>query len=138
MNKAFTLAELMGVIVVLGVIAVIATTAIDRSLRTSRYETCMAQEKNIIEGAKAWSIDNADKLPASRGASTPPVSLSTLSSGGYIEDLTSPMTNKTYSSGTAVQITWPSDGNYDYEVIYGQDKEYCCYKNEAISACKGE
>ena len=43
MKKGFTLAELMGVIVILGIIATIVTLAIDSSIKNSRYETCLVQ-----------------------------------------------------------------------------------------------
>ncbi len=123
-KKGFTLAELMGVIVVIGIIAVIATTAVDRSIKNSRSETCFAQEKNIIEGAKTWSYDNASLLPGSGGSKT--ISLNELQNGNYVEDgLKSPMTNEVYSNGTVVNITSSNGTSYAYKVVYGSEKEKC-------------
>ena len=103
MKKGFTLAELMGVIVILGIIATIVTLAIDSSIKNSRYETCLVQEKNIIEGAKAWSVDNWKELP-NLGKPTVTISLLDLEKGGYVEEgLISPMTQKAYSD-TSVKI----------------------------------
>ncbi len=145
MKKGFTLAELMGVIVILGIIATIVTLAIDSSIKNSRYETCLVQEKNIIEGAKAWSVDNWKKLP---NLDKPTVTISLLNDlekGGYVEEgLINPMTQKEYS-GTSVKIfvstkpvetcythnkgqaneetvcenVAPTGKDYQYEVIYG-------------------
>ncbi len=109
----FTLAELMAVIVILSIIGVIVTGVISRNINTSRYETCLTQEKNIIEGAKAWAIDNPD------GTS---VTLADLQSGGYVEDIKSPMTQKPYSVGT--RATLDANGT-EVKVTYGDSKEEC-------------
>ena len=144
MKKGFTLAELMGVIVILGIIATIVTLAIDSSIKNSRYETCLVQEKNIIEGANEWSVDNWKELP-NLGKPTVTISLLDLEKGGYVEEgLISPMTQKAYSD-TSVKIfvstkpvetcythnkgqaneetvcenVAPTGKDYQYEVIYG-------------------
>ncbi len=109
----FTLAELMAVIVILGIIGVIVTSVISRNINNSRYATCLTQEKNLVEGAKAWAIDNPD------GTS---VSVSALQSGGYIEDLKSPMTEKPYSLETRVTL---SANGTEAEVTYGSSEEIC-------------
>ena len=46
--KGFTLAELMGVIVILGILAVIITTTIDRNIVNSRIQTCKSLSSNSI------------------------------------------------------------------------------------------
>ncbi len=152
MKKGFTLAELMGVIVILGIIATIVTLAIDNNIKSSRYKTCQVQEKNIIEGAKAWSVDNGTKLP---NLSKPTVNVSLvneLQANGYVEEgLVSPMTQKAYTSGTYVKIfvsttpvetcythnkgqaneetvceeVAPTGKDYQYEVVYGSTSEKC-------------
>lgn len=123
-QKGFTLAELMGVIVVLSIIAIVTTITVDRSIKNSRYETCMTQETNLIEGAKMWAIDNASSLPGANASRTLPIS--TLRNGGYIEsDLKSPMTNALYSSGTKVTITSSNGSDYTYTVTYGTSSEKC-------------
>lgn len=123
-GNAFTLAELMGVIVVLSIIAIVTTITVDRSIKNSRYETCMTQEKNLIEGAKMWAVDNSSSLPGAGASKT--VSISDLRNGGYIEmELESPMTNKTYSNGTGVVITSSNGSDYTYNVSYGTNDEKC-------------
>ena len=63
-KKAFTLAELLGVIVILGIIGTIAVTAIDRNIKNSRYQTCLTQEQNLIEGAKTLITEHPEVLPS--------------------------------------------------------------------------
>ncbi len=123
MNKGFTLAELMGVIVIIGVIAIIATVAIDRSIKNSRYETCLAQEKNIIEGAQTWAIDHPRELP--NAGEIKMISITTLQNEGHLEILTSPMTNKVFSETTSISITSSNGTSYEYAVNYGDEAEKC-------------
>lgn len=124
MRNGFTLAELLGVIVILGIIAVITTSAVGRSLRNSHYETCLAQEKNIIEGAKTWAIDYAKELPSAGG--TKVLLLKELQDNGYVEDeLKNPMTSEVYSAGTKVKIYSSNGTSYEYTVEYGNEEEKC-------------
>lgn len=124
MKNGFTLAELLGVIVILGIIAVITTSAVGRSLRNSHYETCLAQEKNIVEGVKSWTIDHAKDLP--NAGETKSVTLKELQDNGYVEDgLKNPMTSEMYSEGTKVDIYSSNGTSYEYTVTYGSDAEKC-------------
>lgn len=124
MKNGFTLAELLGVIVILGIIAIITTTTVGRSLRNSHYETCLVQEKNIIEGAKSWAIDHSRELPNAGG--TKAVTFKELQDNGYIEDnLKNPMTSEVYSSETKVNIYSSEGTSYEYTVVYGSEDEKC-------------
>lgn len=136
--KGFTLAELMGVIVILGILAVVITTTIDRNITNSRYETCKAQEENLKEAAQMYAIDQGNEMtwPTAGGAGVP-VYLSTLMDGNYIEsDLKNPMTDKAYNRNDYVLITLPEDTsgqtndpkNYHYEVGYANSETDSCSK----------
>ncbi|MBR2588644.1 MAG: prepilin-type N-terminal cleavage/methylation domain-containing protein [Bacilli bacterium] len=110
-KKGFTLAELLGVIVILGIIGMISIGVIERNIKEGRYKTCKAQEKNIIEGAKMWKIDN----PADE---TNCVKISVLKQYGYIdEDLKNPVTEEDYNSDTCVNIN-----TNNYTVTYVTEK----------------
>ena len=131
MNKAFTLAELMGVIVILGIIATIVTFTVDRNIKNGRQTTCQTQEKTIIEAAKTWSIDNPGKLPTS-DTDVKTVSIGDLKDGGYLEDIISPMTKDEYSYEKKVEIkitknneTGKYNHDYTYIISYGTDEEKC-------------
>ena len=110
-KKAFTLAELLGVIVLLGIVAIIAVTTITTSLKEGREKTCLAQKQNIIEAAKAWVIDNpyVDKT----------LSVKDLQIQGYLEaEFKNPMTGDNYSEYSKVTIRYDAETqkySYSYE-----------------------
>ena len=112
MNKAFTLAELMGVIVILGIIATIVTFTVDRNIKKGRTTTCQTQEKAIIEAAKIWATDNPT------GTS---VTIEQLQEGGYLDDdLKNPMTGNNYQNKTKVEII--NSQSYEYKITYDGEK----------------
>ena len=138
LRNGFTLAELLGVIVVLSILGLVAVTTIDNNIKKSRYDSCLVQETNLIEGAKMMMIDYPNLLPTS-SATPVTVTVKQLQDGGtvngqaidkgYIDDnLVNPMTDKPYvdsASGVSVQITTSNGSDYSYDVIYGNADEAC-------------
>ena len=119
-NNGFTLAELLGVIIILSIIGLISFSAIDKNLKEGRIKTCKAQEKNIIEGAKTYIIDNPNELPSS---GTKTITLTLLKTNGYIDEkLINPMTDEEYKSGTSVEITKETGSKYKYKINYIGEK----------------
>lgn len=118
--NGFTLAELLGVIIILSIISLISFSAIDKNLKEGRIKTCKAQEKNIIEGAKTYIIDNPNELPSS---GTKTITLTLLKANGYIDEkLINPMTDEDYKSGTNVEITKETGSKYKYKINYIGEK----------------
>ncbi len=116
-KKGFTLAELLGVIVLLSIISLIAISTVDKHIKEGKIKTCKAQEKNIIEGAKIWLIDNPNTQTAE-------LTISELQSQGYLEsDFKNPMTDEDYKENTKVEIT--KNGKYTYHVKYASDDKGC-------------
>ncbi len=138
LRNGFTLAELLGVIIVLSILGLVAVTTIDNNIKKSRYDSCLVQETNLIEGAKMMMVDYPNLLPTS-SASPVTVTVRQLQDGGmvngqivdkgYIDDnLVNPMTEKPYvdsTSGVSVQITTTNGSDYSYDVIYGNADEAC-------------
>ena len=117
-NNGFTLAELLGVIIILSIISLISFSAIDKNLKEGRIKTCKAQEKNIIEGVKTWAIDDPSILPTETPTTK---TIQDLESNGYIEErLINPMTDNEYKDGTYVEIKKESENKYTYKLIYDE------------------
>lgn len=80
-NKAFTLIELLAVIVLLGIIGLIAYPVITNIIKNSKEKAYNMQVELIESAAKNWSIDNADKLNK-----TVKLTVSNLIDLGYIKN----------------------------------------------------
>lgn len=106
MKKGFTLAELLGVIVILSLIALITVPSITDTLQNYKIKLCNTQLEEIISAAKTWGADNLVKLPSSEGQ-TKTVSLKTLSDYGYIDAvIQNPVTKENFDlETTTVTIT---------------------------------
>ena len=112
----FTLAELLGVIVILGVITLIATVGINSSMKKSKEELYELQIDNIIRGAKNWASGNVFELPENDGEEIY-LTLQELKAAGFVEqDITNPLTNELFSDQLQVKIT-KVDNNYNYEIV---------------------
>ncbi|MBR2840634.1 MAG: prepilin-type N-terminal cleavage/methylation domain-containing protein [Bacilli bacterium] len=118
-KKGFTLIELLVVIVILSIIGIIAVSTIDKNIKDGRVKTCKAQEKNIIEGAKMYSVDNPNYVGE--------VNISSLEGLGYIKDeLVNPMTDEKYDDSTSVNISYDeSTKKYTYTINYSEKDKGC-------------
>lgn len=83
MKKGFTLVELLGVIIILALIAMIATPAVTSLLNNSKKNLCETQVSYIITAAKNWGADHLLQLPDEGETLT--ISLSELIKQGYIQ-----------------------------------------------------
>lgn len=105
-KSGFTLAELLGVIVILGLLAVIVIPVVTETLNGYRTRICETQVKNVIEAARVWGAEeeNIMKLPADDTESRT-ITLSDLQEGGYIEkDIKNPL-DKSESLEMTITIT---------------------------------
>lgn len=112
-KKGFTLVELLAVIVLLGLIALIASPAITGIIKKSKDSLSDSQKQSIEMSAKNWATDNMTKLPSSGHCII--VRLSTLQSGGYADlEIKDPKTGKPMN--VVVKIT-----RKDKQLIYEVD-----------------
>lgn len=111
---AFTLLEVLGVIIILGIIGMISFVAVDRYLVNSRIKTCKVQEKNIVEAAKMYFIDNPRQTE---------VTIQYLDS--YLpDDFKNPMTGESYNNNTIVKRE-KIDEKTKYSVTYADGDKGC-------------
>ncbi len=116
MKRAFTLIELMAVIVVLGIVSVIVVPTIDRFIRSSQYKAYDVQIDYIKDSAKNWAADNYNRIPDNNGESIT-ILLSQLKIDSYInENLINPLTKDPFSDDTSIVITRKNSG-LDIQVI---------------------
>ena len=83
MKKGFTLAELLGVIIILALLSMIAVPAITTSLNKQKKSLCTTQISYMISAAKNWGADHLLQLPDEGETLT--ISLSELIKQGYIQ-----------------------------------------------------
>ena len=105
-NKGFTLAELLGVMVILSLISIITVPAVTESLNSHKTKLCNSQIDEIIAAAKIWGTENKLKLPDKEGESYT-IDLETLAEYGYIDaKINNPVTNENFDlEDTVVTIT---------------------------------
>lgn len=133
-KRGFTLIELLAVIVILGVILVIATTSVIKSISSSREKAKYTAAKEIANIAEAY-IATEDVEENEEGNKC--VSISTLIEEGYLEkDVTNPLTGENggdfegqmvcTSSKKSQEGYEESDGSYNfdgYEYILKNESE---------------
>lgn len=115
-KKGFTLAELLGVIVILSLIALVVLPAIDNSLKESKETMYQSQLNTIREAAKTWASDHVEELPSTTNASIT-VTLADLKTGGYIDqDIKNPKTESLFADTLYVRIRY-FENDYEYTVV---------------------
>ncbi len=108
-NKAFTLIELLAVIVVLGLLVTITTPNIINAINLSREKAYERQVKLIEEAAERWAIDNMQS-----NYSKDSISIADLKAEGYLnnDEVKNPKTKKEMSG--CIFIT-KDNSKYKYE-----------------------
>ena len=115
-KKGFTLVEVIGVIILLGVIVGIATLTINNSLKKNKEALYEAQVENIIRNAKTWASRNVFSLPEENNEFII-VTLGQLKKDGFAEDsIINPRIDEQFSNDLQIKITRINE-NYSYEII---------------------
>ena len=122
-KKGFTLVELLGVMTVLGIIALLIIPAVEKTISNSKKKGLENQKNTIISGAKSWMTDNKELVEDDEVI----VTVGDLKQEGYLEfNIKNPVTNKCISNNTEVLITIEGK-KYKYKIngsiIDGEDGE---------------
>ena len=80
-NKAFTMIELLGVIVIIGFLSTMAVTAVSRYKKKAQNDTYKNYEQNLESAAKNYLVYNTSSIPSDKLT----LSSSTLIDEGYID-----------------------------------------------------
>ena len=127
MKRGFTLAELMGVLVVLALIGMIAIPSVTKTIKENKKNLCKIGFTNIIEETKGWAGDNIQRLPGQNESTE--VYFSDLVKYGYSEDkLVDPKTKEEFGDKWKVVIT-KSNNRFEYKIYndseYIDPEQYC-------------
>ena len=114
-KKYFTLAELIGIITILGIIAVLTIPLVNKAIRDNKEKMYNKQINNMISGLKTWANDNISLLPKDEDIIT--LTLSQLKKGAYVDSkIINPKTNKQFPNDLLLTITGYNE-NYMYAVL---------------------
>lgn len=114
-EKGFTLAELLGVIAILGVLALIVVPVVDKNVKEGKEELYQKQIESIRSSAQMWGTDHLDELPGKNETKT--ITLSILQQDGYISsDIKNPKTDTVFSGSLKIQIK-NNGTSYTYKVL---------------------
>lgn len=116
-KNGFTLMELLGVIVILAIIVTVVVSIIQGDMLKARNTLSSTQMKNIETAARNWASDHPELLPSTSGG-TYEITLSTLQSGGYIDENLKDPKNKEDIEGTlTIKFTYE---NNQYVITVGE------------------
>ncbi len=124
MKKGFTLVELLGVIVILGIIATLTVPLIQRTIIEKNEEAYNLQIKSFEDAAKNWANDHIYELTCENTCVNPPLKTLTieeLQKEGFLDDgeISNPKGGK-FNTQNYVTIT-KVDGKYKYTYDKNQD-----------------
>lgn len=115
-DRGFTLAELLGVIAILGVIALITVPAINRSLDSGRDDLYETQIEQIKKGGEDYYTEHLNQMPESVGDKSCQT-IEVLQKNGYLPvDIKNPKTNENFSQLTEVCVEKIGATEYAYSV----------------------
>ena len=113
-KNGFTLVELLGVIILLGILSMIAVPVVRDLIKSSKKELYEEQIKQIEQGLKNWAHDNIFLLPDDNGVVT--LSLGQLAQSGHVNyKIENPKNNKCFSTESELTII-KYNNSYVYEV----------------------
>lgn len=126
-NNAFTLVELLAVIVIIGVVSLIAIPSVMNSLAKAKDRAYAVQKSEIITAAKKWGSNNIDKLDEYHLNNTY-ITLTVLKQEEYLEndDIKNPSNNEIMVG--CIEISYSFDTNsygYNYIETSGQEEKAC-------------
>ena len=125
-RKGFTLAELLAVIVILGIITSITVPIVTDQIDKYKTKVCVTQYDNILNAARSYGADHLTELGKSQT-----ITLKTLNDGGYIDasNMKDPITKNTISQDLKIII---EKVGKKYKYFLSNDTDIGCkddYKN---------
>ena len=105
MKKGYTLVEVLGVLIILGLIMSVAVPSINSSLTSSKNKAYEKQIIEIKEAAKSWSLMNTENVPKNENDENVIVLLQLKLSNLIAYNFTNPITNQLFPDDMQISIT---------------------------------
>lgn len=99
-DRGFSLVELLGVIVILGVLSGVAIIAVSRHLNNSKDKSYQIMEESVYVAAQNYVLDSIDKFSGNKT-----VKIEKLVEDGYLDSLIDPAKKDGSECGGTVEIT---------------------------------
>lgn len=115
-KTGFTLIELLAVVVLLGILGLLATTAVRDTIQKNQTTAYNTQIENIIKGAKKWSNKHVFELPDKEDEFVI-VTLGQIQNEGFANhDMRNPKTGQLFDTNMEVKITFKNN-HYEYQIV---------------------
>lgn len=102
-KNAFTLVELLAVVIILSLLSLITSFSVTKVVKTSKDKLYNTQINSVISAAKNWGADNSYSLPDTGECKY--LTLKDLKDYGLIDDVIDPRSNKEISDDFKIYIT---------------------------------
>lgn len=113
-KKGFTLAELLGVIVILAIISTLVVISVNRVVESGKKGVYQNLEKTLKGGTENYFIDNTVSIPAVNASKN--ITYTELLNGHYIDEFEDP--NGGECSSSYVVVSREEDKGINFTLIY--------------------
>ena len=121
MRKAFTLIEMLAVIIIITIIMLILIPVVTQSLKESKEKVYNTMINKMISATSDWMIKNSESLPE-KGESIS-ITLGMLQSDGLIStDLRNPKTDNLFPADMVININYIKSNKDNPKLKYGKYK----------------
>ncbi|MGI6324961.1 MAG: prepilin-type N-terminal cleavage/methylation domain-containing protein [Bacilli bacterium] len=115
LKNAFTLIEIVAVIVIIGMFLTIMMPVVSRTILSSRLKFYDNQENTVLLSARNYFSEDRNKLPKDLGEKKT-VTVSTLIQEGYINSIIDDRNRPCNYEQSYVEVTQIGKGDYQYYV----------------------
>lgn len=114
-NRGFTLAEVLGVITIIALLALLVTPSVTKIIKKNKEKLYDIQIETIESAAKDYAIKNTDLLPEEGNSII--ITLGELKRSGFLtEEVRNPITKELFSDDLKIEIA-NVQGEYTYTVM---------------------
>jgi competence protein ComGC len=135
-RDAFTLIELLGVIIILGLITLVSFPPLLKQIKQSRNGLDSATSALIIDAAKDYYYDNSDRFQNVEGL-VYCLGMNSLFDGGYINEKIKDKDLEDISKLKSVRLIY-TNGKFNYEIVDSCDDSVAIRNNVSIPIVDGE